>query len=365
MERKIDSWIKGRGAVSNPTSRFESTRTVYFNDGWEAPEEDTAPPLPTQIHPETIRSLISKNQSPDVPFNQSINPYKGCEHGCVYCFARPTHEYLGFSSGLDFETQIISKPNAAEVLRRELGKKSYKPEVLVLGANTDPYQPAENQLQISRQILEVLSQLNHPVTILTKSTGILRDLDLLTSMAERNLVHVYCSITTLNPQLAHLMEPRAATPAKRLRVINQLSAHGISVGTLASPMIPGLNDSELERILEESAINGAGCAGYILLRLPHQIKELFTSWLQEHFPDRASHILNLIRDTRAGKLYQNQFGTRMSGTGPYAQLLKQRFELAIKRYGLDPGPKPLSTELFVAPQPVTAKEKINRQLKLF
>ena len=364
MERKNNTWVRTRGAVSNPTGRFETQRTVFFDDGWDS-SEPSPHPLATKIHPETIRSLISKNQSPDVPFDQSVNPYKGCEHGCVYCFARPTHEYLGFSAGLEFETEIVSKPNAPDILRKELSRRQYKPKVLVLGANTDPYQPIERQLGISREILQVLSEFNQPVTILTKSAGILRDLDILESMAKRNLIHVYCSITTLDAQLAHRMEPRAAAPSKRLRVLQELSKRSISTGVLVSPIIPRINDSELETILEASARSGACCAGYILLRLPYQVKEIFSAWLYEHFPKRATRVLNSIRETRNGELYQNSFGVRMSGTGPYAKLLEHRFHLALQRNDLAGSPKSLNCELFEVPQARKHQQEHSEQLKLF
>jgi DNA repair photolyase len=328
---------KGRGAISNATGRFERYRYVPLE------ERDR---VPTVVTPDASRTILAKNDSPDVPFDVSINPYRGCEHGCVYCFARPTHAYLGLSPGLDFETRIFSKPKAAELLREELGRASYTCQTIALGANTDPYQPVERELGITRAILEVLAEHEHPVSVVTKSQLVLRDRDILASMAERNLASVFVSITTLDPELARKMEPRASTPEKRLETLRGLSAARIPCGVLASPMIPGLNDSELERILKEASLAGAETAGYILLRLPLELKELFSEWLEAHYPTKARHVESLVRETREGALYQSEFGTRMRGTGAYAELLEQRFRAARKKYGLDRPRGELDTSRF-------------------
>jgi DNA repair photolyase len=348
---------KGRGSVTNPTGRYERSRVVPLQGGegeerplHEGGEETGA--LPTTIVPEAIRTIITRNDSPDVPFDQSVNPYKGCEHGCVYCFARPTHAYMGLSPGLDFETRIFSKPDAARLLREELRRPGYRPDVLALGANTDPYQPAERRLRITREILKVLDEHRHPASIVTKSDLVLRDLDLLRPMAARRLACVLVSVTTLDPRLARRMEPRAATPTRRVETIRELSEAGVPVGVLASPMILGLNDPELERILEVCAAAGALSAGTILLRLPLELKELFTGWLEEHYPLKASRVLHLLRETRSGKLYDGAFGRRMRGTGPHAELLHKRFEVARRRLGLLETPGPLDFDQFrVPPRP--------------
>ena len=334
---------KGRGAGSNATGRFE--RLVYV--GYVPIEERDR--VETVVSPDNTRSILAKNDSPDVPFSVSINPYRGCEHGCIYCFARPTHAYLGLSPGLDFETKIFSKPKAPELLRQELAKPKYHPEPIALGANTDPYQPAEREHRITRGVLEVLAEHEHPVGIVTKSHLVLRDLDLLAPMAEKGLAHVLVSITTLDPELARRMEPRASTPEKRLSAISELSAAGVPCGVLASPMIPALNDSELERILEASAAAGATSAGYILLRLPLELKELFAEWLEAHYPDKASHVLSLMRQAHGGELYRSQFGERMRGTGPYAEILERRFRVAARKHGLLERLVPLDTTRFRRP----------------
>ena len=331
---------KGRGAVTNPTGRYERYQYVPLE------ERDK---VPTVVTPDSTRSILARNDSPDVPFDVSINPYRGCEHGCIYCFARPTHAYLGLSPGLDFETRIFSKPKAAALLQEELGKKSYSCQVIALGANTDPYQPVEKDLGITRSILEVLSEYEHPVAIVTKSQLVLRDRDLLAPMAKKNLASVFVSITTLDPELARTMEPRASTPEKRLEAVRKLSEEGIPCGVLASPMIPALNDSELERILKEGAAAGAVTAGYVLLRLPLELKDLFSEWLQTHYPTKAKHVESLVRETRGGAMYQAEFGKRMRGTGAYAELLEKRFRTARARYGLDRPRPPLDTSRFRGP----------------
>lgn len=340
---------KGRGAISNRSGRYERETRVAVDDGWETwankdganrngADEDgadgDAPPLRTTLHVDTSRSIISRNRSPDVPFDQSINPYKGCEHGCIYCFARPTHAYLGLSPGLDFETVLFHKPDAPALLDRELRAKSYRVSPIALGANTDPYQPVERDLGLTRRILEVLDAFNHPVGIVTKSALVLRDLDILARMAARNLAHVCVSITTLDRDLARTLEPRAATPPRRLETIRRLSDAGVPVAVLASPMIPALNDHELESILETAAAAGASGANIILVRLPLEIAPLFEEWLRAHVPNRADRVLNLIRQCRGGELYKAGFGRRMSGEGPYAALLSKRFALACARLGL-------------------------------
>jgi DNA repair photolyase len=325
---------KGRGAVSNNDSRFEREARVLVDDGWdngtEIPEA-----VRTVIAADTARSIISRNESPDVPFSQSVNPFRGCEHGCVYCFSRPTHAYLGLSPGLDFETKLFVKRGAAELLAKQLRAKNYVCEPLALGANTDPYQPIERMEKITRAVLEVCRDFNQPVGIITKSALVTRDIDILAPMAKDGIARVAISITTLDRDLARRMEPRASTPGKRLEAIRTLAAAGIPVSVLASPMIPALNDHELEGILEAAHEAGAKGASYIILRLPLEIGPLFAEWLQEHYPDRASRVLSLIRQMRDGAIYQSGFGTRMKGTGPYADLLRQRFQLTVRRLKLN------------------------------
>jgi DNA repair photolyase len=327
---------KGRGATLNPPNRFERHEAAPFDDGWNTLAADIAelPPLPTTLIRDSSRTVIAWNQSPDIGFDRAVNPYRGCEHGCIYCYARPSHATLGYSPGLDFETKLLFKPDVAELLEKELRKPGYVARTLALGSNTDPYQPVERTLKLTRAVLQVLERFNHPVSIVTKSAGVLRDLDILQSLAQRNLVRVHLSITTLDAALARVMEPRAATPARRLAAVEALARAGIPVAVLAAPMIPGLNDAEMERILQAASTAGARTAGYILLRLPHELKEIFIDWLQQHFPDRASRVLQLIRETRAGALSDTKFGRRFSGTGVYADLLARRFARAAKQWGL-------------------------------
>lgn len=339
---------RGRAALSNPSGRYERHRHIPLDDGWDGLDPDPKP-IRTTVTPEATRSIIARNDSPDVPFDQSINPYKGCEHGCIYCFARPTHAYLGLSPGLDFESRIYSKPNAPALLERELARSNYQCDVLALGANTDPYQPVERRLKLTRRILEVLSNYEHPVSIVTKSNLILRDLDLLVPMAQKNLAGVMVSITTLDPKLARSMEPRAPTPERRLQCIGALTDAGVPVGVLASPMIPGLNDSELEAILKACAEAGAISAGYILIRLPREVKELFTEWLEGDWPTKASRVLSLLRQAHGGEFYDPGFGVRMRGTGPYAEMLRKRFDLCCRRYDLNEDHTPLDTRRFRVP----------------
>jgi len=327
---------KGRGAVVNPPIRYESTRTEAWDDGWGTLEAAFAdlPPLPTELTQESARRALSWNDSPDLGFDRSLNPYRGCEHGCVYCYARPAHAYVGMSPGLDFETRLMFKPDLPELLAKELSRPGYVAKPVALGANTDPYQPVERTQGITRRTLEVLERFGHPVTIVTKGAGVLRDLDILQRLAARNLVHVCLSVTTLDSRLARVMEPRAASPLRRLEVIGALAKAGVPAGVMAAPMIPGLNDAEMERILEAAARAGATRAGYVLLRLPLEIKAMFEAWLERHHPQRAARVLALVRETRGGQLYDSRFGARHTGTGPYAALLAQRFGLALKRLGL-------------------------------
>ena len=328
---------KGRGATVNPPNRFDTNAAAPFDDGWATLAADLAdlPPLATTLIRDSSRSVISYNQSPDIGFDRAVNPYRGCEHGCVYCYARPSHAYLGYSPGLDFETKLLFKPDVGELLEKELRKPGYVARPLALGSNTDPYQPIERTLKLTRAVLEVLDRFNHPVTIVTKSATVLRDLDILHRLAERNLVRVCLSVTTLDGTLARRMEPRASTPALRLQAIEQLTRAGIPTGVLAAPMIPALNDAEMEKILEAASRAGARWGGYVLLRLPHELKQIFEDWLNQHFPDRAKHVLELIRETRAGALNGAKFGERFSGTGVYADLLAQRFTRAARQWGLD------------------------------
>jgi len=340
---------RGRGAMSNRAGRYEARRVEPPEEPPDPCGEDEPPPLRTTVTPETTRSIITTNDSPDVPFDQSINPYRGCEHGCIYCFARPTHAYLGLSPGLDFETRLFSKPEAPRLLREELRRPGYRCQTIALGANTDPYQPIERRLRITRQILEVLAEHRHPVSIVTKSDLVLRDLDLIAPLAQERLACVLISVTTLDRKLARRMEPRAPAPPRRLEAIAALARAGVPAGVLASPMIPGLNDSEMEAILKAAAAAGARSAGYVLLRLPLEIKDLFSEWLEEHEPLKAPRILALLRDTRGGRLYDSAFGARMRGAGPHAELLRRRFDVACRRHGLTLRPAPLDTSRFVVP----------------
>ena len=328
---------RGRGATLNPPPRFDRQETSVFDDGWESLTAELAdlPPLRTTTIRDSSRTAIAWNQSPDIGFDRAVNPYRGCEHGCVYCYARPSHAYLGYSPGLDFESKLLYKPDVAALLEKELRKPGYVARPLALGSNTDPYQPIERTMKLTREVLEVMERFSHPVSIVTKSAGVLRDIDILQELASRNLVRVYLSVTTLDAPLARRMEPRAATPFRRLQAIEQLSAAGIPTGVLAAPMIPGLNDAELERILQAAAQAGARTAGYVLLRLPNELKQIFEDWLHTHFPDRARHVLELIRETRAGGLNDARFGKRFTGTGVYADLLARRFSRAAREYGLD------------------------------
>lgn len=340
---------KGRGSVSNRASRRFDTPDAYrISDGWDAQQDEDfeTSDARTVLEIDSSRSIITFNKSPDVGFDRSINPYKGCEHGCIYCFARPTHAYLGLSPGLDFETRIFRKPDAPELLRAELSNRNYRPASIQLGINTDAYQPSERTERLTRRILEVLSEFEHPVGLLTRSALIQRDIDILAPMAAKGLLKTGVSITTLDRHLARLMEPRAATPAKRIETIRALSAAGIPVTVMSAPVIPGLTCHELESILEAAAEAGAERAGMTIIRLPYEIKSLFEEWLRAHRPDRAERVLSLIRQCRDGKLNHAEFGLRMTGTGQYAQLIHDRFALAIKRYGLDKPRRRLDTSRF-------------------
>lgn len=347
---------KGRGALSNPDNRFHGRTTEKFFDGWDIPEDEPGRPL-TRIIEEQCKTIISTNRSPDIPFDASINPYRGCEHGCIYCYARPTHAYWDLSPGLDFETQIISKPNAAELLRKKLSSPRYKPSPISIGANTDPYQPAEAQLGITRSIIEVLSEFEHPFSVITKSNLILRDLDLLAPMAEKKLFSAAVSVTTLDNSLKRVLEPRTPRGLVRLDAIRQLSEAGIHVTLLAAPMIPYINDSELEAILKQGREAGASAARYILLRLPLEISDMFQEWLIEHFPDRAQKVMNIIRQSRGGRDYRSVFGERMVGTGEFAMLLHNRWRVASKKLGFE--------EDFRFKLDTTRFRQSNEQLSLF
>ena len=341
--------VRGRGALGNPANRFESQVLEPFDDGWDTLEGlADLPPLPTTLTKDASKSAISWNTSPDLGFDRAVNPYRGCEHGCIYCFARPSHAYLGYSPGLDFETRLVFKPDVAGLLEKELSKPGYLVRPMGLGTNTDPYQPIDRTLKLTRSVLEVLERFGHPVSIVTKSAGVLRDIDILQRMAARGLVRVYLSVTTLDAKLARCMEPRAATPERRLAAIGALSQAGIPAAVLAAPMIPGLNDAELEKILERAARAGAKLAGYVLLRLPHEVRTMFETWLAAHFPDRARHVLSLIRETRAGQLNDSRFHHRFAGSGPYADLLAKRFSRAARQYGFEER-TPLETRHFLAP----------------
>jgi len=338
---------RGRGAAINPSGRFEPQTRHAFDDGWTTLEE--LPGLKTEVQIEKPRTIITRNDSPDISFDRSINPYRGCEHGCIYCFARPTHAFMGLSAGLDFETRLFAKPDAARMLERELSKPGYVPRTIAIGTNTDPYQPIEREWRIMRQILEVLNAANHPVGIVTKSALVLRDIDILSQMAEKGLAKVALSVTTLDRRLARAMEPRAATPVKRLEAIRALSEAGVPVGAMAAPLIPGLNDHEMERILDSAKAAGASTAGYILLRLPLEVSPLFREWLLRHYPDRYRHVMSLIRSMRGGKDYDAEFNKRLKGSGPYAWQLKRRFELATKRLEFRSRGKALRSDLFKPP----------------
>jgi DNA repair photolyase len=324
---------KGRGAVTNIQGRYELNQREGFDDGWLV-SEDEAPPFRTVVTDEYAKSILTRNASPDVPFNVSLNPYRGCEHGCIYCFARPTHSYLGLSPGLDFESRLFAKVNAPELLRRELAAPSYVPEHIAIGVNTDAYQPIERQKRLTRQVLEVLSECNHPVGLITKSALIERDIDLLAPMAEKSLACAAITLTTLDPEISRTLEPRAAAPARRLRAIRTLAEAGIPVSVSVAPIIPFVTEPEIEKILEAARDAGAVGAHYVVLRLPWEVNPLFKEWLEAHFPDRAARVMNRVRDMRGGKDYDSDFSKRMHGEGVWADLIRQRFTKTVERLGM-------------------------------
>jgi len=348
---------RGRGAGINPTGRFEPSTRHEFDDGWESLED--LPPFKTDVQVEKPRTIITRNDSPDINFDRSINPYRGCEHGCIYCFARPTHSYMGLSAGLDFEARLFAKPDAARLLERELAKPGYTPKTIAIGTNTDPYQPIEKKWRIMREILEVLEAANHPVGIVTKSALVVRDIDILSRMAEKGLAKVALSVTTLDADLARTMEPRASTPTLRLQAIRKLNDAGIPTNVMMGPVIPGINDHEIERILDAAYAQGAREAGYVLLRLPLEVAPLFKDWLLRNYPDRYRHVMSLVRSMRDGKDYDAEWGKRMRGTGPYAWQIGRRFEISARKLGFNSKRIPLRTDLF---EPV---EKGGKQLSLF
>jgi DNA repair photolyase len=354
--------LRGRGAVSNAVGRFEKQSRVLLDDGWDdgwRTEDGAPPPIRTEVILDATRTIIARNKSPDLSFDQSVNPYRGCEHGCIYCFARPSHAFLGMSPGVDFESRLFAKPNAAALLARELSAPGYIPKVIAMGTNTDPYQPLEKKMRITRSILEVLRDFRHPVAIITKSPLILRDLDILSDMASMGLAKAGLSITTLDRKLARLMEPRAGTPARRLAAIRGLTDAGVPSAVMFAPAIPALNDAEMEAVLTAAAEAGARSAGYVLLRLPLEIKDLFREWLETNVPDRAKHVMTLVRQMRGGKDYDANWNTRMTGTGPYAQVMARRFHMAVKRLGLNRPTAPLAVHKFKRPA------RLGDQLALF
>jgi DNA repair photolyase len=338
---------RGRGAVTNASGRYEPHAKVAFDDGWQSLEE--LPPFKTYVTEERARKIISRNESPDIGFDRSINPYRGCEHGCIYCYARPTHAYQGLSPGLDFESRLFVKPDAPELLVRELSDPAYRPRTIAMGTNTDPYQPIEKKWQVTRRILEVLRDAGHPVGIVTKSALVTRDIDILAEMAKRNLAKVAVSITTLDHKLARAMEPRAATPQRRLATLRALSNAGIPTAVMVAPIIPAINDAEIERILDAAAAAGVQGAGYVTLKMPFEIKDLFREWLREHFPDKEKHVISLVRDLHGGKDYDSTWGQRQTGSGPYAWSIGRRFELACERLGLNKKRSKLTTAHFHPP----------------
>ncbi len=354
--------LRGRGALSNTVGRYEKQTRVLLDDGWDdgwRADDDAPPPIRTEVIHDATRSIIAHNKSPDISFDQSINPYRGCEHGCIYCFARPTHAYLGMSPGVDFESRLFAKPNAAELLAKELSAPGYVPKVIAMGTNTDPYQPLEKKMRITRSILEVLRDFRHPVGIVTKSPLILRDIDILSDMAKMGLAKAALSVTTLDRRLARLMEPRAGTPTRRLQAIQGLSDAGIPTGVMFAPAIPALNDHEMEAVLGAAADHGARSAGYVLLRLPLEIKDLFREWLEANVPDRAKHVMTLVRSMRGGKDYDSAWNTRMRGTGAYAEVMARRFHMSVKRLGLNQPSAPLAVHKFKRPP------RLGDQLALF
>ncbi|HEY7889089.1 MAG TPA: PA0069 family radical SAM protein [Steroidobacteraceae bacterium] len=359
--RERNQPLKGRGALSNPTGRFERRQHEAVDDGWY--QEEVPDFIPASIEPDRARSVIARNESPDIPFEQSINPYRGCSHSCVYCYARPSHAYMGLSAGLDFETRLFYKKDAGKVLEEELAKPGYVCKPITLGANTDPYQPIERKMRVTREILEVLARCRHPVTIITKSALVLRDLDLLVDLAKDGLAGVGVSVTTLDADLKRAMEPQAASPHARLEAVKRLNAAGVPAGVMVAPVIPALTDHEMEAILEAAAAAGARWAGYVLLRLPYEVKDLFREWLAAHYPDRADHVMSLVRQMRGGKDYDSSFGTRMRGTGPVAELLRARFQVTCRRLGLGTRRlQPPDTSLFRPPRSARSGPQLSLDL---
>jgi DNA repair photolyase len=346
--------IKGRGATFNPGNRFRRDSREAVDDGWppspDGAEDDAPPPLKTTVTVQRARTIIARNDSPDIPFTQSINPYQGCEHGCVYCYARPTHAYLDLSPGLDFETKLFAKPDAAAMLEAELAKPGYVCDAIAMGTNTDPYQPIERDWKITRQILEVLSACEHPVSIVTKSALVERDLDILAPMAAKNLARVYVSVTTLDRELARKLEPRAAAPQRRLAAIKALADAGIPVGVMTAPIIPQLTDKDMEAILEAAAASGAEYAGWTMLRLPFEVKTLFRDWLAQHYPLRAGHVMSIVQQIRGGRDNDPDFGSRMRGQGQFADLIARRFDIAARRLNLNRERAPMDTSRFKPPR---------------
>jgi DNA repair photolyase len=340
--------LKGRGALSNPVGRFERSTVESVDDGWYFEEQPDS--VETTLEPDRAKHVISTNDSPDIGFEYSINPYRGCSHGCVYCYARPSHAYMGLSPGRDFETRLFYKADAAKVLEGELARRSYVCKPIMLGANTDPYQPDERHMQVTRSVLEVLARCRHPVSIVTKGALVVRDIDILTDLARDNLVNVSVSITSLDAEIKRTLEPRAASPQARLKAVGELSKAGVPVGILVAPVIPALTDHEMERIMEAAVERGARWAGYVMLRLPYEVKDLFREWLAEHYPQRASHVMSLIQDVRGGRDNDPNFGSRMRGTGPVAQLIRNRFQISHRRLGLhEYGRRELDCTLFRPP----------------
>jgi DNA repair photolyase len=350
--------LRGRGARTNDTGRFETFKSEAFEDGWTE-EDEAARPLTTTVQPMKSKTIIAKNDSPDIGFNRSINPYRGCEHGCIYCYARPAHAYLGLSPGLDFESKLFFKPEAGRLLERELSKPTYKPEPIHIGGDTDPYQPQEKTLRVTRAVLETLSRFNHPFTIITKSALITRDLDILGPMGKAGLARAAVSVTTLDRRLARSMEPRAATPERRIDAIRQLAAAGVPVTVMFAPSIPSLNDHEMEAVLERAAQAGATSAGYVALRLPLEINDLFQQWLATDHPDRAKRVMSLVRQMRGGAAYDSEWGKRMTGEGPVAEVMGQRFSVARRKFGLDTPVRRMDVGAFKVPA------KAGDQLSLF
>jgi DNA repair photolyase len=355
--------LKGRGALSNPPGRFDRTGLEAVDDGWY--REEAAESVATSLQPDRARGIISTNDSPDIGFDYSINPYRGCEHGCIYCYARPSHAYVGLSPGIDFETKLFYKADAAQVLRAELARPGYVCKPIMLGANTDPYQPVEKRLEVTRSILTVLAECRHPVSIVTKGVLIARDIDLLARLAGERLASVVVTLTTLDAEIKRTLEPRAASPQARLRIIRTLADAGIPVGVLVAPVVPAITDHETESILEAVAAAGATTASYVMLRLPYEVKNLFREWLAQHYPQRAQHVMSLVQDARGGRDNDPNFGTRMRGTGAYAGLIRSRFSVASRRLGLDSArSRPLDTTLFRRPAAPAGSTSPQLQLEL-